>query len=113
MSIRQPTVAAAATAQKTRRAKGAQDREAPASKRIFLRHTALKMLEIHTSISALFALSGTKISLFEVLRSFERGIFRSGERKTTGNPLWISGGFRNAWAEKGRSKPDESLSCAP
>jgi len=71
------------------------------------------MLEIHTSISALFALSGTKTSLFEVLRSFERAIFRSDERKITGNPLWISGDFRKVWAEKGRSKPIKSLCRAP
>ena len=40
-----------------------------------------------------FDLPDTKNALLEVLRSFERAVFHSDERKITGNPLWISGDF--------------------
>ena len=69
--------------------------------------------EYRSSIPAPCASPDTKISLFAVLRSFARGIFRPDDIEKSGNTCCIPGFFCDGWAEKGRAKPAVSLICTP
>ena len=69
--------------------------------------------EYRSSIPAPGASPDTKISLFAVLRSFARGIFRPDDIEKSGNTCCIPGFFCDGWAEKGRAKPAVSLICTP
>ena len=69
--------------------------------------------EYISSIPAPCASPDTKISLFAVLRSFARGIFRPDDIEKSGNTCCIPGFFCDGWAEKGRAKPVVSLICTP